>query len=147
MAEHRREVAARHLADRSPRRVPDRTRRPRRTAAIGREPDEAAAHTRLSFGERGESAKMWREPGMTLEKVKSARLAEAEKAAEILGGDIEFSIIHREATDAELAFMRARGEVSRVATLRAMALHRDQTALIETVRGVGYRFLPAVRPA
>ena len=44
----------------------------------------------LSFGERGESAKMWREPGMTLEKVKAARLAEAEKAAKILGGDIEF---------------------------------------------------------
>jgi 4-oxalomesaconate hydratase len=44
----------------------------------------------LSFGERGESAKMWRDPGITLEKVKSARLAEAEKAAGILGGDIEF---------------------------------------------------------
>ncbi len=44
----------------------------------------------LSFGERGESAKMWREPGMTLAKVKSARRAEAEKAAKILGGDIEF---------------------------------------------------------
>ena len=44
----------------------------------------------LSFGERGESAKMWREQGMTLDKVKSARLAEAEKAAKILGGDIEF---------------------------------------------------------
>jgi 4-oxalomesaconate hydratase len=44
----------------------------------------------LSFGERGESAKMWREPGMTLAKVKSARRAEAEKAAKILGGDVEF---------------------------------------------------------
>ena len=44
----------------------------------------------LSFGERGESAKMWREPGMTLEKVKAGRIAEAEKAAKILGGDIEF---------------------------------------------------------
>lgn len=44
----------------------------------------------LSFGERGESAKMWREPGATLGKVKSARIREAEKAAKILGGDIEF---------------------------------------------------------
>jgi 4-oxalomesaconate hydratase len=44
----------------------------------------------LSFGERGESAKMWREPGITLDKVKSARRAEAEKAAKILGGEIEF---------------------------------------------------------
>ena len=27
----------------------------------------------LSYGERGESAKLWRQPGMTLERVKSAR--------------------------------------------------------------------------
>ncbi len=27
----------------------------------------------LSFGERGESAKLWKEEGMTLEKVKTAR--------------------------------------------------------------------------
>lgn len=44
----------------------------------------------LSFGERGESAKMWREKGMTLDRVKAARHAEAEKAAEVLGGEIEF---------------------------------------------------------
>jgi 4-oxalomesaconate hydratase len=39
----------------------------------------------LSFGERGESAKLWREPGMTMEKVKSNRTQEATQAAEILG--------------------------------------------------------------
>lgn len=39
----------------------------------------------LSFGERGESARLWKEPGMTLEKVKAARRAEAEQAAEVLG--------------------------------------------------------------
>ncbi len=39
----------------------------------------------LSFGERGESAKLWKDPGMTLEKVKSARRAESEKAAQALG--------------------------------------------------------------
>ena len=44
----------------------------------------------LSFGERGESAKLWREPGMTLPKVKALRKEEATKAASILGGDIEF---------------------------------------------------------
>ena len=45
----------------------------------------------LSFGERGESAKLWRQPGMTLEKVKAARQAEAEKAASVLGvHDIQF---------------------------------------------------------
>ena len=39
----------------------------------------------LSFGERGESAKLWKLPGMTLEQVKAARRREAERAAEALG--------------------------------------------------------------
>jgi 4-oxalomesaconate hydratase len=39
----------------------------------------------LSFGERGESAKLWKQPGMTLERVKAARRAEAEAAAAVLG--------------------------------------------------------------
>ncbi len=44
----------------------------------------------LSFGERGESAKLWREPGMTMEKVKSNRRDEAMYAAEILGAKVIF---------------------------------------------------------
>jgi 4-oxalomesaconate hydratase len=44
----------------------------------------------LSFGERGESAKLWREPGMTMEKVKGARKDEALCAAEILGARVRF---------------------------------------------------------
>jgi len=39
----------------------------------------------LSFGERGESAKLWRQPGMTLAQVKENRRQEATGAAEILG--------------------------------------------------------------
>jgi 4-oxalomesaconate hydratase len=39
----------------------------------------------LSYGERGESAKLWKQPGMTLEGVKAARRAEAEGAAKALG--------------------------------------------------------------
>jgi 4-oxalomesaconate hydratase len=39
----------------------------------------------LSFGERGESAKLWKRPGMTLDKVKAARRQEAENAAAALG--------------------------------------------------------------
>jgi len=39
----------------------------------------------LSFGERGESAKLWRKPGMTLDAVKAARREEAEQAAALLG--------------------------------------------------------------
>jgi 4-oxalomesaconate hydratase len=45
----------------------------------------------LSYGERGESAKLWRQAGMTLERVKSERRKEAEKAAGVLGArNIEF---------------------------------------------------------
>ena len=39
----------------------------------------------LSFGERGESAKLWKQSGMTLDRVKAVRKAEAERAAEALG--------------------------------------------------------------
>lgn len=44
----------------------------------------------LSFGERGESAKLWRDPGMTIERVKTARREEAVRAAEILGAQAVF---------------------------------------------------------
>lgn len=45
----------------------------------------------LSFGERGESAKLWKQEGMTLEKVKAARRIEAENAAQALDvHDIKF---------------------------------------------------------
>ena len=39
----------------------------------------------LSFGERGESQFAWKEPGVTLEKVKAGRKDEAERAAEHAG--------------------------------------------------------------
>jgi 4-oxalomesaconate hydratase len=44
----------------------------------------------LSFGERGESAKLWKKPGMTLDAVKQGRRAEAQRAAEVLGAQVEF---------------------------------------------------------
>jgi 4-oxalomesaconate hydratase len=45
----------------------------------------------LSYGERGESAKLWRQEGMTLDRVKTSREAEAKKAAAVLGvHDIQF---------------------------------------------------------
>ena len=44
----------------------------------------------LTFGERGESAKLWKEPGMTLERVKAVRQQEAEKAAAVLGAEPMF---------------------------------------------------------
>ena len=42
----------------------------------------------LSYGERGESARFWRQ-GMTLEEIKAARHAEATQAAAVLGANVE----------------------------------------------------------
>jgi 4-oxalomesaconate hydratase len=40
----------------------------------------------LSYGERGESGELWKEEGQTVENVKRVRHAEAEAAADALGG-------------------------------------------------------------
>lgn len=44
----------------------------------------------LSYGERGESERLWREPAMTMSRVKEIRRLEAERAAEVLGAEIRF---------------------------------------------------------
>jgi putative ABC transport system permease protein len=50
----------------------------------------------------------------------------------ILGGDVAFSLIHREAKSEERAFLQANGDVSTVASLRTMARSGDgRTALVE----------------
>src|SRR3954468_22240099 len=50
----------------------------------------------------------------------------------LLGGDIAFSLIQREATPEELAVLRARGQVSVAAALRVMARSGDgKLALVE----------------
>ena len=55
----------------------------------------------------------------------------AEQGQPLLGGDIEFSLIHREATEQELAYIKSLGQVSRLATLRAMATAKDRSTLVE----------------
>ncbi|ROT27248.1 PIG-L deacetylase family protein [Micromonospora sp. HM5-17] len=44
----------------------------------------------LTFGEKGESQGLWKQPGMTLDRVKEARRDEASRAAAVLGAEIEF---------------------------------------------------------
>jgi len=41
----------------------------------------------LSYGERGESSKLWKQKGMTLETVKKERQREAENACKVLGAE------------------------------------------------------------
>jgi 4-oxalomesaconate hydratase len=43
----------------------------------------------LSYGERGESGELWKEPGQTVERVKEIRHGEAERAAAALGAEFE----------------------------------------------------------
>ena len=64
----------------------------------------------------------------------AASLAEglAREGRTLLGGDVAFSLIQREAKPNEVAFLRARGQVSVAATLRAMARTGDgRLALVE----------------
>jgi 4-oxalomesaconate hydratase len=44
----------------------------------------------LSFGERGESPGAWKQPGMTLDRVKEIRRAEAQAAGDALGATMHF---------------------------------------------------------
>jgi putative ABC transport system permease protein len=56
----------------------------------------------------------------------------AREGRTILGGDLSFSLIHREATADERAFLERRGKLSAAATMRAMARTADgQLALVE----------------
>jgi len=56
----------------------------------------------------------------------------AREGRTLLGGDLAFSLIQREAKPDEVAFLRSRGEVSVAATLRAMARTGDgRLALVE----------------
>jgi putative ABC transport system permease protein len=56
----------------------------------------------------------------------------AREGRTLLGGDVAFSLIQREAKPDEVAFLRSRGEASVVATLRAMARTGDgRLALVE----------------
>jgi putative ABC transport system permease protein len=56
----------------------------------------------------------------------------AREGRTLLGGDVAFSLIQREAKPDEVAFLRSRGEVSVAATLRGMArTSDDRLALVE----------------
>jgi len=54
----------------------------------------------------------------------------------ILGGDLAFSLIHREASPAERAFLEAHGRVSLAATMRAMARTHDGQATLVEIKAV-----------
>jgi putative ABC transport system permease protein len=54
----------------------------------------------------------------------------------ILGGDASFSLVHREASAEELAFLQSRGKVSGIATMRAMARTQAGAAALTELKAV-----------
>lgn len=60
----------------------------------------------------------------------------AREGRRILGGDAAFSLVHREATPQELAFLTGRGRVSTIATLRGMANAGDNGAALVEIKAV-----------
>jgi len=55
--------------------------------ALAAEGDGVASVLALSYGERGESGELWKQPDQTVENVKRIRHGEAERAAEALGAE------------------------------------------------------------
>ena len=55
----------------------------------------------------------------------------SEQGQLLLGGDVEFSLVQREATTDELAWMKTKGSVSHVASMRAMAQADGASTLVE----------------
>ena len=49
----------------------------------------------------------------------------------ILGGDVEFSIVQREAKPDELSYMKSKGELSSLSSMRAMAQSNGASTLVE----------------
>lgn len=65
----------------------------------------------------------------------------ASEGQTILGGDVALSLVHREASAEQIAFMRDRGDVSTIGTLRAMAIKpasagRDQDQALVEIKAV-----------
>nr|WP_236841718.1 FtsX-like permease family protein [Bosea sp. PAMC 26642] len=60
----------------------------------------------------------------------------AREGSRILGGDAAFSLIHREASPAELAFLGGRGAVSTIATMRGMANAGEKGAALVEIKAV-----------
>ena len=62
-----------------------------------------------------------------------------EQGQPLLGGDVELALIHREAPERERSFMMRQGEVSKIATLRGMAVAGNSAALVE-IKAVDDRY-------
>lgn len=60
----------------------------------------------------------------------------AREGRRILGGDVAFSLIHREATPQEFAFLAGKGTISTIATMRGMANAGEKGAALVEIKAV-----------
>src|SRR5215212_5733806 len=60
----------------------------------------------------------------------------------ILGGDMAFSLIHREANDAERTFLASKGALSAIASLRAMAVGGEKGSALVELKAVDAAYPP-----
>src|SRR5215217_7974412 len=60
----------------------------------------------------------------------------------ILGGDMAFSLIHREANDAERTFLASKGALSAIASLRAMAVAGEKGSALVELKAVDAAYPP-----
>jgi putative ABC transport system permease protein len=67
----------------------------------------------------------------------------AQEGRRILGGDMAFSLIHRETNAGERDFLTARGKVSSIAAMRAMAMAGDKGSALVELKAVDAAY-PAV---
>lgn len=61
----------------------------------------------------------------------------ARQGRTILGGDVSFSLIHRELDPQENAYLAARGSIAKIGTLRAMARRADGSPALVEIKAVG----------
>ncbi|MBV8565074.1 MAG: FtsX-like permease family protein [Methylobacteriaceae bacterium] len=61
----------------------------------------------------------------------------AREGRTILGGDVAFSLIHRETSTEEAAFLATHGVISKIGTMRAMARRADGSSALVEIKAVG----------
>jgi 4-oxalomesaconate hydratase len=80
----------------------------------------------LSYGERGESAELWKEPGQTVENVKRIRHEEAERAAAALGADFRCLDLGDYPLEVDAAALASVVELIRELAPDAIVTHTDR---------------------
>ncbi len=115
----------------------------------------AARALARSYGERGESGELWKEPGQTVERVKEVRHGEAERAAAVLGADFHCLDLGDYPLEIDRVALERLADAIREFALDAIVTHTDRDPFnpdhgvtgraVERARSLAAAFLPSVR--